>query len=133
MGMNERSTETGIVTIGISADGMCQRKMQDHDTDDDHLHDQFMLQRIDRSVDQLGAIVGVDDLHALGERGLQLLQLLFNPFDDLIRIFTVAHDDDAADDIALPVQVGHAPPDFRASFDPGDITKQNRSAQIVGL
>ena len=40
IGMKASSTETGIVTIGMIADGMCQRKTQDHDADDQHLLEQ---------------------------------------------------------------------------------------------
>ena len=52
---------------------------QDHDADNDHFHDQLMLQRVDGSINQFGAIIGVDDLYTLGKRRLKFLQLCLLP------------------------------------------------------
>ena len=46
---------------------------QDHEGDDDQLFDQRVLQVVDGVEDQLGAVVGGDDLDARRQAGLDLL------------------------------------------------------------
>jgi hypothetical protein len=67
IGMNASATETGMVTMGMMADGNVPEEDQDDDRDDDDLLDQLVLHRVDGRVDQLGAVVGRDDLDALGQ------------------------------------------------------------------
>ena len=64
MGMKASSTETGIVTIGTMAEGMCQRKIRMTRLTMIISSDELVLQRVDRPLDQLGAVVGRDDAHA---------------------------------------------------------------------
>ena len=119
IGMNDKSTATGMVTIGMMADGMCQRKIR-------ITRLTMIISTISscfsvsiEALDQLGTVIGRDDLDALRQRRLQLLQLLFDPLDDLVGILAVAHDDDAADGVALPIQIRNAAADLRAPSQPG--------------
>ena len=64
MGMNEMRIAIGIVRIGITALGMCHRKIRITSADDDQLLGQRVLQIVDRAEDQVRAIVRGDDLDA---------------------------------------------------------------------
>ena len=101
---------------------------EDDDRDHDHLLGQLVLHRGDRAVDQLGAVVGRDHLDARGQRRLELLQLCLDARDDVERVLPIAHDDDAADHVALPVQVRDAAPQLRAQGHRPDIPDGNRGA-----
>ena len=65
----------GIVTIGNDRGRDVPEEDEDDERDDDHLHDQLVLQGVDRALDQVRAVVGGDDLHALGQAGLELVEL----------------------------------------------------------
>ena len=47
MGMKASATDTGMVTMGTIAEGMCQRKTRMTRRDDDHLLDQLVLHGLD--------------------------------------------------------------------------------------
>ena len=64
--MKASSTETGIVTIGTIGARDVPEEDQDDQRDDDHLDGQLVLERVDRARDQVGAVVGGDDLDARG-------------------------------------------------------------------
>ena len=106
---------------------------EEHDADqrdDDAFLDQLFAQRVDGVMDQFAAVVGRHDSHALGQRRLDFLQLLFDAVDDGERIFAVAHDDDAADDFALAVQLRDAAPDVRAEMHGADVLDVNWRAVL---
>src|SRR3989338_5358876 len=87
---------------------------QDHEAHDNELKDQFLLERMDGAFNQLGTVVGGDDFDPFGERGFDLLKLLFHPLDDVEGVFTVAHHHDAAHGVALAVNLGYPAADVGA-------------------
>ena len=132
IGMKEISTATGIVTMGISALGMCHRKIEDHEADHDQLFDQRVLQIVDGGQDQLAAVVGGDDLHAGRQAGLHLLQLGLHALDDAQRILALPHDDDAGDHLAPAIQIGDAAADIGAERHAADVAHQDGHAGRAG-
>ena len=71
--MKASSTEIGMVTIGHDGRRDVPEEEQDDQRDDDHLDDQLVPQRVDRARDQVGAVVGRDDLDPRGQRRLELV------------------------------------------------------------
>ena len=53
--------------------------------------------------------------------------------DHVARVLAVAHDHDAADRVALAVEVGDAAADLGAERDLGHVAHQDRRAALVGL
>ncbi len=106
---------------------------QDHEADDQHLEEQLVGQGVDRALDQLRAVVGGHDAHALGEGRLDLLEAFLDPADHLARVLAVAHDHDAADHVAPAVQVGDPAPDLRAQGHRGHVAQEHGGALLVGL
>src|SRR5262249_40945748 len=90
-----------------------------------------LFQSVDRLGYQLGTIVGRDDLDALGQRRFQLVQLFFYSLDDVQCIFTGAHDDDAADSVAIAVQVSDAAANVPSPGDEAQVLHQNRRSRSV--
>ncbi len=95
--------------------------MQHEDEDDrarhHHLLKQRFLQRVDSLCDDIGPIIEGYHLHfrhapvrerLLRQAGLQLLDLLLQPLDDLQRILAVAHHHDAADGLCAALVEGTA-------------------------
>ena len=117
IGMKASRTETGIVMMGTMADGMCQRNTRMTRLTIADLEEQLVLEVVDRTLDQLRAVVGGDDAHALRKRGLHLLEARLDAVDDLARVLAVAHDDDAAHGIALAVEIRDAAPDLGSERD----------------
>ena len=105
---------------------------EDHEADDGQLFDQGMLQVVDRALDQVGAVVGDDELDSFGERSLALLELGLHSPDDVHHVLAVAHDDDSARHLPLAVELGDAPAHFGAQLDPGDVFDPNRRPFAVG-
>ena len=104
--------------------GMPEEK-KDHQRDDDHLDDELVLERPDRPVDEVGAVVGRNELDPFRQRRLQFLHLRLDPVDDVERVLAVAHHDDAAHVVAQPVEVGDAAPDLGAERHVADILQQD--------
>ena len=78
-----------------------EKKNDDDGADDQTLFDQFFFQSRDRSEDEIGTVVGADDLYAGRERRLDLFDFLLDAIDQIESVFAVAHDHDAADHFAL--------------------------------
>ena len=58
IGMKDRMTAIGIVRIGMIALGTVPEKNQNHQADDHELLGEGPFQSIDRTLDQIGAIIG---------------------------------------------------------------------------
>src|ERR1039458_10635253 len=56
-----------------------------------------MAERVDSVVNEDGARVEGDDVHARGEAGLNLVDFVFDGGDNFARVGAVADDDDSAD------------------------------------
>ncbi len=65
MGMKARATDTGMVTMGTMAEGMCQRKTRMMTETMMISSIELVLHRLDGVADELGAVVGGHHLHAL--------------------------------------------------------------------
>ena len=104
---------------------------QDHQAHDQHLQHELVLQGVDRALDQLRAVVGRDDAHALGQRRLDLPEPLAHALDHGARVLAVAHDHDAAHGVAAAVEIGDAAADLGAERDLGHVAQQHRRPERV--
>ncbi len=95
---------------------------------DEQLFRQGGFEGLDGSLDEVRAVVGGYQLDALGQVGFDLRELCLDPFDDAERVFTVAHDDDTANGLAFPVQIGDAAADVRAEHDVAKVLDQDGRA-----
>ena len=103
-----------------------QQKQHADQRDDSALLQQGLLQRGNGLMDQLGAIIGGDYLHPLGQAELELHQLLLHPLDDIERIFTAASHDNAGGHLSLPIELGHPSSLIGYRLDAGDIGNAHR-------
>ena len=99
--------------------------------DNDKFLQQLAVEGIHGAFDQRRAIVGLDDLDAVGQAVFQFRQFLLDAFDGAQRVLAEAHDDDAADDFALAVQFGDAATQLRPEAHFGNIVQQDRGAALV--
>ena len=65
-------------------------------TDDDELFQQFLLQGVDGTKNELGAVIDRYDFDPFRQRTLDLLNLFLDPLDDRQGVLPEADDDDAA-------------------------------------
>ncbi len=109
--------------------------MEQEDRGDDGHHDEFlnqlMLQVGDSALDQLGAIVGFDDLHPGRQAGFKRGELLLHRRDGRQRISAKTHDDDAADHFTFAIQLGDTSADLRPQPDLGHVTQQDWRAIVA--
>src|SRR5947208_9812088 len=103
-----------------------------YERDDDELLDQLFLEVVHRALDKTRSIVGRYDLDPRGKTQFELLELGLHRVDCLQRILTRAHDDNAAGDLTLAVQLGNAAPHFGANLDACDVTQAHRDTGVGG-
>ncbi len=84
-----------------------------------------MFQIVDRPLNQLGTVIGGNDLHAFRHGRLDLRQLRLHALDNIERILAMAHDHNPADDITVAIEIGHAAPDLRPERDIRYVTQQS--------
>ncbi len=77
-----------------------KQEHDDDDANDDRLFQQIALQRLDRILNQPGAVVPRNQFHSRWQRSLDLGKLLLHPVDHVKSVQPVAHDDDAANGFA---------------------------------
>ena len=99
--------------------------------DADHGHDKELLNQlgrevVDRPLDQCAAVVGGDDLHALGQAALQLGQLGLHGGDRFLGVLARSQHDHASSHLALAVQFGDAPAHLGPDLHGGDIAQAHR-------
>src|SRR5437868_6346764 len=82
---------------------------------------------MNRSVNQARAIIGGDDVNAVGQTGLKFLDALFDTFGDGQRVFAVSHQHDATSDFVAIFFIDAAAK-LRAEMHAGDIANVDRSA-----
>ena len=102
---------------------------QEDDTDerdDEAFLEQRRLQRRDRALDQLRAVVDGHDLRTLRQRGRDLGELRFHAVDDGERVGPETLHDDAADGLALAVELGDAAALVGCKLDAGDVAQEHR-------
>ena len=103
-----------------------QKNDADHADGKRQLQD-LVFERVDGPVDEIRAVIGRDDLHAGGKARFHIpLQPLLHPIDDIQDVLSEAHDDDPSRHLAPPVEIGQAPPDFRADLHAGHVPEENR-------
>ena len=90
-----------------------------------------MRKIIDRPFDQRAAIVDRDDLHAVGQSGLEFGELCAYAPDGLQRVAAGAHHDNAAGDLPFPVEVRRSPAELRAKLYLGDILDSYGRTSLV--
>ena len=99
--------------------------------DDEALLDQRALERVDRAIDQVGAVVDRLDGHALRQARRDLGEALLDVLDDGERVLAEALQHDAGDDLALAVQLGDAAPLVRGELDARHVPEQHRHAAVA--
>ncbi len=82
-----------------------QQERHDDQRHHDHLLDQGAFEGVDGASDEVGAVVGGDDLDPLGQGAPHLLVALPHPLDHLERVLAITHDHDPAHGLALAVQL----------------------------
>ena len=115
---------------GHDGRGHVPQEDQDDDRDDDHLLDELVLHGLDGLVDQLGAVVDRDHLHAGRQAQLQLVDLRLDPFDHVQGVLTLAHHHDATDRVAHTVQVREAAPHLGTQAHGGHVAQPHRGAVL---
>ncbi|MCY1291972.1 hypothetical protein D9M70_411790 [compost metagenome] len=96
--------------------------------DDDELLDQLLAQVEHGPLDQLAAVVGGDDLNAVGEAFLQLFELGLHGGDGVAGILAAAQDHHAADGFPFAIEFGNAPSHLRSELDGRHIAQRDRGA-----
>src|SRR5207245_1883713 len=86
---------------------------------------------VDGAIDQAGAIVDNRVFDITGQAEHRLIELPFDIEDNLAGVCAVANDDDAADRLAIPIQLGDASAHIRAELDVGHLTQENRNAFLA--
>ena len=102
---------------------------QEQEADEGHDHallGQLLPQRLDRPLDEPAAVVDGDDLHALRQASLQLVQPGLDALNNLVDVDARAYDDDAADHFPFTVQLGEPASDVRAQLHGGDVLHRDR-------
>src|SRR5205823_1675301 len=104
---------------------------QDHEAHDRELLEQGVPEGVDRSVDEIRAIVGADDLHPGREGSLHLVELSLYALDDLEGILSVPHHDDAANRLAVAVELDEPAPEVGTEMNATDVADQDRRAAAI--
>ena len=99
-----------------------------HQRDDDEFLDERAGEVADRALDDPGAVVGGDDLHAFRQALFQAIEFLLHRLDGGERVLAIAHDDDAARHLALAVQLGDAAAHLRPEANLRDLFQADRRA-----
>ena len=100
--------------------------------DNDDLFNQLLLQGGDCPLNEAGAVVHRDDLDAVRQCRLDLLDLRLDSVDHVQGVLTIAHDDDAPDGLALAVVVGDPSAHVGAKLDFRDIPQHDGSPLATG-
>jgi hypothetical protein len=105
-----------------------EKKHQTNQRHHDRFFDKGVDQRLDRPLDETGAVIGDRDLHILGQTDLELCEALLDLGDGGERIGAPADHDHTADCLAFAIPIGEAAADLGTDSDVGDIFEQDRYA-----
>ena len=108
-----------------------EKEKDNHQTDDDGLLDELFLQIGDRALDQVGPVIGGYNLHPFGQGRGDLLDLLFNPLDDIVGVNAETDHHDSAHHFSGPIQFSRTAADVRSQNDLADIFHQDRGAPLI--
>ena len=108
---------------------------EEHDdrAHDEHFLDQLVPERGHGAMDQLRAVVRDHQLDSRREGASDLFQPPLDAVDHPQRVLLLPHDDDAADDFAVPVQLDDATPLLGAQMHFAEATKRDRDASGAHL
>src|SRR5262249_36982712 len=101
-----------------------QKEQHDDDADHDRLLGERVLQRVDRPLDEAGAVVRDRQLDPVGEAGPELLDLLLDPTYAAQGVPPIAGDPPRADRLALAVPLEQPAPDVGPEAHGGDVPDQ---------
>ena len=112
--------------------GQMEKKDDADHADRDRQFDDLFLQGIDGALDQVGSVIGGDNLHPFGKAGDDILfDPLLDPFDHIEDVFAKPDHDNAGRHLALAVEFRQPPPDLRPESDVGHILQQDRRPPAV--
>src|SRR5438309_1269881 len=94
-----------------------KEKNDDDEADDDGLFEQIAFQSVDGSLNESRPVVAGDDFDTARQSLLNLSELLLDAVDDREGILPVAHDDDAADRLAVAVPLSRSLTQIRSQAD----------------
>src|SRR5437588_10795189 len=106
---------------------------QEHGAHQRHNHqflDELSAEVLDGTLDELGAVIGGHDLDSGRETRLQLRELGFYGVNGLQGILAGAHDDDAAGDLSVTVQVRDSAPHLGTDLHGGHVAHPNRDTGV---
>ncbi len=109
-----------------------EQKDDDDNADDDRFLEQITLQRIDRRMNQPGAVVSGGHFDTGWQRRFDRQKLLLDAIDYAEGVHAVAHHDDAANRFAVPLPFGHAFTDVRPKGNRSQIFDEDGSAVLRG-
>ena len=113
-----------------------RRQVKEKDGADDGNHDgqfdELVPKRLDGVPDQVGSVIGRDDLDALGKSRLEVADLLLDAVQDIEDILAEAHHHDARGHLAPSVQIGQAPPHLGPEAHPRHVAHEDGRSGAVG-
>jgi hypothetical protein len=108
-----------------------QKKHDTNEGNDGAFLDQRALERVDRAVDEVGAVVDRFDAHALRQARRDLGEAVLDVADDGQGVFAEPLKRDPRNDLAFPVHLGNAATFVRGELDARHVLEQNRHAALV--
>ncbi len=104
------------------------QKQNTYQCDHNEFFDQFVGKVFHCPIDQLTAIVGGHNLHALGQAGFELIELGVYRLEGRARVLAAAQNDHAANRFTLAIQFRDAAPYLRSELDMCHLAQQHRHA-----
>jgi hypothetical protein len=101
-----------------------------YERDDDEFLDELALEVGDGALDQVRAIIRGDDLHTGRQARREFRELRLDGVDRRQRILAGAHDDYAAGNLALAVELRDAAAHLGSDLDARDVGEMNRHAGL---
>ena len=108
-----------------------QEKNDANERNDHAFLDQRGFQRVDRAIDQVGAVIDRFNRYALGKARPEFGQPLFDVAYDCERVLAGALQSDAGDGFALPVDLGDAAPLVGYEFDARNVAQEDRHPAVA--
>ena len=108
-----------------------KQKNDAHQGDYGKLQQQFIAEVFHRPPDQGRAVVHGDDLHALRQALLQLREPGLDAIDGALSVLAETHHHDAADGLALAIELSNAAAHPRAQIDLGHVLQAQRRAVFI--
>ena len=132
--MKVASSASGIIDRDDAGGPQVAQEQIQHDRHQQRALEQVREHRVQRGVDQPGAVVERHDLHALaaGSSRSASRRVSLTAVEHLGRVLALAHQHDAGDDLVVVVLADHALARHRADRHVGDVADQQRRAAVLG-